>query len=198
MAHRYLSTAEQNLILTKVAAYVAGCIGFNYSLPTEDTYSHKLIGPDEAVLYISVIGDTNGDRINISGGFHIGRTKWGNSEFVRPKSGVPSDITIALSRGNEVIAHEIKARYLPGYLVALAEARTQRDADQAYIVKQGASLSRLALLAGSRTPDLQSHSVYLNIGEIHGAIEAYGDSITLNMHRLTMKQAEAVIKLLRK
>lgn len=60
MAHRYLSTAEQNLILTKVAAYVAGFIGFNYSLPTEDTYSHKLIGPDEAVLYVSVIGDTHG------------------------------------------------------------------------------------------------------------------------------------------
>lgn len=199
MAHRYLSTADQSQILKPLASYLSiHLVGFTYLTPTEDIYSHKLVGPDEAMLYISVIGDTKGDRINISGGFHIGKTKFGNSEFVRPKSGVPSDISVALSRGYEVIAREIENRYLPGYLTALAEARMQRDADQAYIVKQQSTLSRLSLLAGGRTPDLQSHSVHLGIGEVYGDIEAYGDSVTLNLRSLTMAQAESIIKLLRK
>lgn len=209
MAHRYLSTAETTLTLTKLAAYVAvflseggsgwdGTSQWTYTPPTEDSYSHKLIGPDEAVIYLSLTGDTAGDRVNISGSFHIGKTKFGNSEFVRPKSGTPSDISVALDRGFATVAQEILKRYLPKYLPALAEARTQRDADQAYKVKQQSNLSRLALLAGSRTPDMQSHSVSLSIGEVYGDIEAYGDSITLKFRSLTMAQAETLIKTLRK
>lgn len=199
MAHRYISSAEGYAILKGVAEYVAGQLeGFTYTLPIEDDYSHKLVGPNEAVLYLRVEGDTMGDRIEIGGSFHVGLTAYGNTEFVRPKSGVPSDITVSLARGNEAIAREIKNRYLPKYLAALAEAIAQRDADTAYKNKQTAILTHLALVAGCRTPDLHGHSVRLGIGEIYGSIEAYGDSVTLELRSMTMKQAEAVIKLLKK
>lgn len=196
MAHVYKSTEETTLILTQLAVHLAAYIGFSYTQPNEDNYAHKLIGPDEAVLYISLIGETKGDRINISGGFHIGKTKYGNDEYVRPENH-PGEITVALSRGPDAIGHEIACRFLPKYLSALAEARTKRDANVTYQVKQQTNLSRLALAAGSYTPDAESHSVDLSIGEVYGDIEAYGDSITLKLQSLTVKQAEHVIKLLR-
>jgi hypothetical protein len=199
MSHIYRSTEEGNAVLVPLTQYLAQALGEGWSVePSEGCWGHRLVGPNEARLYLSLEGDTKGDRINISGGFHIGRTKFGNSEFVRPKSGVPSDITVALARGNEAIAREIMNRYLPKYLAALAEARTQRDADNAYKVKQQSTLSCLALLAGSQAPDLQSHTVSLSIGEIYGDIEAYGDSVTLKLRSMTRKQAGDVLTLLRK
>ena len=81
MAHRYISGAEANLILTKVASYVAGYLkseGYRYQPPTEDGYMHKLVGPNEATIYLNVSGHTSGDRINISGGFNIGSGRTGS------------------------------------------------------------------------------------------------------------------------
>src|ERR1035437_10317822 len=102
MAHVYRSTEESNRILSKVASHAAGYLapeGFTYTPPTEDDYQHKLLGPKEATLNLSLEGDTKGDRIKVGGGFHIGMGVYGNLEFVRPKSGVPSDISVALARG---------------------------------------------------------------------------------------------------
>jgi hypothetical protein len=206
MAHVYRSPEDHNRILSKVAAYAARYLApeFTYTPPTEGGYQHKLVGSNEATLYLSLEGDTKGDRIIVSGGFHIGTISFGGyGAYVRPNSGVPSDISVALARGEAAVAMEIRRRYLPVYLVALAEARAQRDADTAYIVKQQATLSRLALVAGNRTPDLQcagsgrSHTVSLSIGEIYGDIEAYGDSVTLKLRSMTLAQAEAVLKLLK-
>jgi len=201
MAHRYLSTAEQSLVLNKLAAYVADYLtpeGFTYTPPSEDSYSHKLVGPNEATLYLRMTGDTKGDRVEISGGFHIGKSKYGNLEFVRPNCGVPNDISVALSRGPDAIAKEIKNRYLPKYLSALTQARDQRDKAEAYTQAKLANLQRLQNLGGdARKIARDAEGGYLSIGEVYGHIEATDDSARLDLRCLTIKQAEAVINLLK-
>jgi hypothetical protein len=201
MAHVYRSTEESNRILSKVAQYVADYLaseGFTYTPPTEDGYQHKLVGPNEATLYLRLEGNSNGDRIAVSGGFHIGKGRYGNSEFVRPKSGVPSDISVALARGEKAIAKEINHRYLPKYLFALAEAVVQRDAEQLYTDKKMGNLRHLYNLTGAnRTLDAGTRA-YLQVGEVYGHIETSDNFATLELRCLTIQQAEAVIKLLKK
>ena len=200
MTHVYRSTEESDRVLSEVAYYVVRQLeGFTYTEPTEDSYSHILVGPNEAKLYLRLEGDTKGDRIGVSGHFHIGRTAYGNTEFVRPKSGVPSAITVSLARGEETIAREIKNRYLPKYLAALAEARAQRDATQLYMDKKMGNLRHLHNMTGeTRTLDAGTTRAYLQVGEVYGHIETSDNTATLDLHCLTMKQAEAVIKLLKK
>ena len=104
----------------------------------------------------------------------------------------------AVRRGNDAIGREIVKRYLPKYLPALAEARAQRDADQAYKDKRHATLQRLVKETGdTRTVAVGDERAYLRIGEAYGNADSYGDSVNLNLHSLTLTQAEAIIKLLR-
>jgi hypothetical protein len=202
MAHRYISGAEANLILTKVASYVAGYLkseGYRYQPPTEDGYMHKLVGPNEATIYLNVSGHTSGDRINISGGFNIGSGRTGSGYFVRPNMGINSEISVSLSRGEETIAREIQKRFLPVYMVELAAARKQRDANEAYHNAQLGNLQRLQNLAGDcRKLDCDAEKAYLLIGEVYGYIRATDNTASLELRCLTIKQAEEIINLLRK
>lgn len=209
MAHIYRSMEETRETLRNVANYLAvflseggsgwdGASKWTYTNPEGDNWQHKIVGPDEAVIYVTLEGDTKGDRINLSGGFHIGTSKWGNSEYVRPNSGVPSSISVALSRGNAVIAAELKRRYLPAYLKALAEARTQRDHNEAYHNAKLSNLQRLQNLGGdTRKLDYDAERGYLHIGETYGYIQTTDNSASLELRCLTMAQAEAIIKVLK-
>jgi len=202
MAHRYMSIAEQSAILTGIAAYVAGYLtpeGFTYTPPIDDEHNHVLVGPNEAKLYISMEGDTKGDRIYIGGSFHIGKDRFGNpGSYVRPDND-PGTISVALKRGEEAIAREIRMRYLPKYLPALAQARQKRDAQQAYRTARHENLQKLQNLGGDmRKLDIDAERGYLHIGEVYGHIEATNDSASLELRCLTIQQAEAIIKLLKK
>lgn len=202
MAYRSIDTAERILTLHAIASYLNGYLGkegFKYTQPTEDMYQYKLVGPDEAVIYLSLEGDSKGDRLSISGGFHIGKDKFGNTEFVRPNCGISSGITVAVKRGDEAIGHAVLRRFLPKYLAELAQARKQRDESEAYLQAKLSNLQRLQNLGGdTRKLDRDAVRGYLHIGEMYGHIEATNDSATLELHCLTIEQAEAVIKLLRR
>jgi hypothetical protein len=199
MAYRHTDTATVRTALKHLANAVSFGLGKGWTVPEQELdYSARLEGPDEAKVYLRIEGDTKGDRVNVSGGFHIGTTAHGNSEYVKPRSGVPADISVALSRGTEVLLREINSRYLPKYLAALAEARTQRDADIAYRNAKHSNLQHLQDLGGDkRKLDFDAERGYLHIGEVYGYIEASETTARLELRCLPLSLAEKIIKLIK-
>ena len=200
MAYRSTNLNEVHEELKRIAyTLVGGLPGWVYAEPDERSCYHKLIGPDEATLYLSIDGDTKGDRLRVSGGFHIGKTKYGNPEYVRPNTGDPGSMTMAIARGPEAIVRTVSRYVQDKYLPALAQAIKQRDEAEAYLQAKLSNLQHLQSLAGdTRTLARDAERGYLHIGEAYGHIEATDDSERLDLRCLTIKQAEDIINLLRR
>lgn len=99
--------------LTELARRVAALLGTEWSAgPGAWLEERMLHGPDQAQLRFTGLKDKPG-RISISGWYPATRKTLTGKDY--------RDITVAASRGAEVLAREITSRLLPGYLETLRE-----------------------------------------------------------------------------
>ena len=121
--------------------------------------------------------------------------EWNHSTSERCK--LP-EISVCGTRGAAAIAKEIKRRFLPEYLPLLQKAIDRRDAANSYEDKTRANLTVLAAIVNAHVPterDRSTASFYHN-DKAYGDIQVSGDSVTLKLSSLTMKQAERILTLL--
>jgi hypothetical protein len=169
--------------------------------PLDEPYPTQYIkGPNESELAIRIetYGSRKG-RIEVHGNFHIGRNRefidvreWNHSTSERCK--LP-EISVSGTRGASAIAKEIKRRFLPEYLPLLQKAIDRRDAANSHEDKTRANLVTLAAIVNASVPterDRSTASFYHN-DKAYGDIQVSGDSVTLKLSSLTMKQAEQIL-----
>jgi hypothetical protein len=172
--------------------------------PLDEPYPTQYIkGPNESELAIRIetYGARKG-RIEVHGNFHIGRNRefidvreWNHSTSERCK--LP-EISVSGSRGAAAIAKEIKRRFLPEYLTLLQKAIEKRDAAASWEDKTRANLVTLAAIVNASVPterDRTTASFYHN-DKAYGDIQCSGDSVTLKLSSLTMKQAKNILAML--
>lgn len=147
-------------------------------------------------------------RIEVHGNFHIGRGT-GNS-FVDVREYLPGDgrttlpsITVAISRGAEAIAKEIKRRFLPEYTDLYNKAVAKRDSQIAYEDKVFQNLSRLAAIVSKPITENATHSserrtsfdYYRNNGP-YADVSCSADTATLKIHNLSIDMAESILRMI--
>lgn len=171
-------------------------------LPTEDNWQYRILGENEAKLYISLLptGYKNKkDRVSISGGLHVGHNGQYVEVYENNQKVYAGSITVALKRGVPAIVKEIQRRYLPEYLRILGLAIAKRDAENDYINTRRAKLEELAKIVGvdlSRwdrgynNRDRESFS----LGNIEVRV---GSDVTLKISSLTMDETKAILKLVK-
>lgn len=185
MAHRYVSTEETRTILNKLIYEVAKGLGEGwYPRTGQVDYISEISGPNNASVWLRLEGDTKGDRIEVSGGFYVGKER----KHEKPRSGYPANISVALSRGTDVLVKEIKRRFLPEYLPKLAEAQAQVAAENEYVRKVRENTLRVS----------GNERGYLEIEDGHGTVEASADTVSLKLYNLTVEQAVTVVNLLKR
>jgi hypothetical protein len=165
--------------------------------PYPTQYIQGLNGAELAVR-IETYGSRKG-RVEIHGNFHIGRNRefvdvreWSHSTSERCK--LP-EISVAGNRGAASVAKEIKRRFLPEYLPLLQKAIEKRDAATSWEDKTRANLVTLAAIVNASVPterDRTTASFYHN-DKAYGDIQVSGDSVTLKLSNLTMKQAKQIL-----
>jgi hypothetical protein len=172
--------------------------------PLDEPYPTQYIkGPNESELAVRIetYGSRKG-RIEIHGNFHIGRNRefidvreWNHSTSERCK--LP-EISVSGTRGAAAIAKEIKRRFLPEYFPLLQKAIDKRDAANSYEDNTRANLTALAAIVNASVPterDRTTASFYHN-DKAYGDIQVSGDSVTLKLSSLTMKQAQSILAML--
>jgi hypothetical protein len=191
--------------LVQLTQDIAKELGSDWTFkPLDEPYPTQYItGPNEAELAIRIetYGSRKG-RIEVHGNFHIGRNRefidvrdWNHSTSERCK--LP-EISVSGTRGAAAITKEIKRRFLPEYLPLLQKAIDKRDAAHSYEDKTRANLTVLAAIVNAHVPterDRSTASFYHN-DKAYGDIQASGDSVTLKLSSLTMKQAQQILTLL--
>jgi hypothetical protein len=199
------TTNNSQVDLVQLTQDIAKELGTDWTFkPLDEPYpTQYLKGPNEAELAIRIetYGSRKG-RVEVHGNFHIGRNRefvdvreWNHSTSERCK--LP-EISISGNRGAAAIAKEIKRRFLPEYLPLLQKAITKRDEHASYEDKTHANLVILAAIVNASVPterDRTTASFYHN-DKAYGDIQVSGDSATLKLSSLTMKQAERILTLI--
>lgn len=172
--------------------------------PTENTYSVYLRNAGDARIYIEFDGYNEPKRLTISGWLHIGKNRsyvdvYENGERVF----VPS-ITVALSRGCEVIAKEIARRFLPEYLRIFALAQQKVAKEIAHDTKLTQNLERMARVVGVKALNVSTSTGRVNTtlnfrtGESqYHHLSVSDDAVQLALD-VTLEQAETILRFLTK
>lgn len=138
-----------------LAARVASCLdGWTYDF--EASHEEPGVKGYRRPLWQAKLHGGNGGKLGIS--LSDGRVKVSGyyshakgAPYGLPKS-APNPITIAEKRGPEMIAREIKRRFLPAYLEALAEAGAEKAKTEAYASGTDATAKRVADAFGENVP----------------------------------------------
>jgi hypothetical protein len=200
-----INNSQGAVDLVQLTQDIAKELGTDWTFkPLDEPYpTQYLKGPNEAELAIRIetYGSRKG-RVEVHGNFHIGRNRefidvreWNHGTSERCK--LP-EISVSGTRGAEAIAKEIKRRFLPEYLPLLQKAIDKRDAANSYEDKTRANLTALATIVNAHVPterDRTTASFYHN-DRAYGNVQCSGDSVTLKLCSLTMKQAERILTLL--
>lgn len=159
--------------------------------------------PDcELHLRIETYGSNKG-KIEVHGNFHIARDENGTKSFedvrehgIGGYSSLPS-IAVSMSRGPEVIAKEIKRRFLPEYLPLLKKAQTKRDSREEYYRKAQSNLRTLAAIVHADMSRLKREGTEIST---YSSDSAYCEVRTndtgktdIKITNLTFEQAKRVL-----
>lgn len=165
------------------------------------TSEHEIVNGQGAKLYLNFM-DNRTERLSVGGGMHIGRNGAYETvydpdtrERVRPPS-----ITVAVSRGTETIAKEIKRRVIPEYLriFELGTLQVQRQNDTT--AKRQANIRKLAAATGAPVPDFKQHpdTDRFYIGRRYGIVVVHYDgSAAFERLDVTMEEAEYILRYLK-
>lgn len=187
--------------LTREVAIFLGP-AWKFEAQDENSVWQRIQGPGEAKLWLQLVeyGCDKG-RVTVSGSLNIGKNGQYWTTYENHNRVHPPVISVAESRGAEVIAKEIKRRLLPEYLRILALAVSQRDSQIAYENKRRNTLVELAKIVHARVPDgddVGSTSFYRN-DAAYGKIQAHGDNtVSLDLHNCTLEQAQHILKFIAK
>lgn len=174
----------------------------NASYPSQTIFNAS--DPDcELHIRIETYGSNKG-KIEVHGNFHIARDENGTKSFedvreyslVHGKSPLPS-IAVSMSRGPEVIAKEIKRRFLPEYLPLLKKAQTKRDSREEYYRKAQSNLRTLAAIVHADMSRLKREGTEIST---YSSDSAYCEVRTndtgktdIKISNLTFEQAKRVL-----
>lgn len=156
-----------------------------------------------AKLYLSFSNNGHdGSRVAIRAGMNIGRN--GAYETVydpatREKLSPPF-ITVAISRGVETIAKEIRRRVIPEYL-RMFEIGTGQVQRQNYMTaKRQANIRTLAAATGAPVPDFKQNpdTDRFYVGKRYGIVVVHYDGRAAFEHLdVTMEEAEYILRYLK-
>jgi len=132
------TTDEQKNELGKLAKDIAAYLGDGWKGSYQELYGWRdvalIVNDDRATLSVYPTPD---GRATISGHYPDGYNPY------RQQS---KDITVALSRGTEVIAKEIKRRFLPEYLASYRDAVERSWRSYEFEVARTTAMSKLAAI----------------------------------------------------
>ena len=155
-----------------------------------------------AKLYINFVNGGLRDRVVIRGGMNIARNRGYETVYdpdTHERLHTP-EITVAVSRGVETIAKEIRRRVIPGYLRIFQLGKAQVEQHNDHVSRTQANLTRLATITRdhidfAKEPERQMYSFYESQGPT-GEVHVSGDSVRLERLSLTMQQAEFILQYL--
>lgn len=189
---------ERNTLLVAITKDVATALGMPWAFsPMDEPYPTQYIqGEGLAKLSLS-IEYNHTDRISISGVLNIGK----NGQYVvvydrdngNNRAAVPT-ITVAINRGAAAIAKAIVSRLIPEYFRILNIAIDQMEKSNAYESARNATLSKLAAIVNASAPkeDADRFSFY-HSERAYGTVWAGDKSANLDLHNLTIEQAEYIL-----
>lgn len=194
--------AEKQAQLQALVHLIAQHLG-DWKAGTDEHNRDELRNGQGAKLYISFCDNgRERSRVAIHGGMNIGRN--GAYETVydpdtRERLSPPS-ITVAISRGVETIAKEIKRRVIPEYLriFELGTLQVQRQNDAT--AKRQANIRKLAAATGAAVPDFKQHpdTDRFYIGKRYGIVVVHYDGRAAFEHLdVTMEEAEYILRYLK-
>ena len=197
--------------LTVLTQGIADALGSEWEVQMEDDnwsrrINHKL---SQKRLYISGDGYNKPTKVTISGYLNVGE----NGQYVQVyQAGTdgtgwhkqdPGSISVTIARGYEVIAKEIKRRFLPEYdrIMTLALAQVQKDKE--YKDAKRANLERMANAAGHTLPakderyQRRDDAFNVSFGHLSVEVKAGQSDIDIKIDNLTPAQAENLLQLLK-
>jgi hypothetical protein len=195
--------------LPRLARQIAEALGSPWANSTAKRFNGGAINAYEHPNYQYIQGDgderlelhfasgSNMQRLTVSGRYPI--TSRGG--FISAPHGTPRpDMTVAISRGPEAIAKDITRRLLPEYrkvLAAVQEIKRRTDASED---SQEANLRSLAEVFGTNpsADNLKHGTMRLNIPiqGAYGDLEAFDNSVNLNLRSIPIQKALQVARLL--
>jgi metal-sulfur cluster biosynthetic enzyme len=191
---------DEDKVLRQLISEIAAGLGGNWKpeFPENDSWQYRIVGDGEAKLYLSLEprGYRNKkDRINISGGIHVGHNGQYVTIYENNMPVTPGNITVAIKRGVPVIVNEIKRRYLPEYLRILGLAIAKRDQENKSVNERLEKLQALAAIIGE---DLSRYGRGQNNRDLEsfyrGNIKVrVGSDITLTIDSLTLNEAKGLL-----
>lgn len=204
-----------NKELTVLTQAVAESLGADWFVPEQEDCNwsrkiqHKVLN---ATLYVAGDGYNKPTKVNISGSMNVGE---GNkyvevyenvkrNDYTHWERVSAGSISVTIARGPEVIAKEIKRRLLPEYLRILALANAQVEKDRQYKATKLFNLERMAKAAGVTLlkPDKdyidRRESFSIRYGELYGDVQAGEKDVEIKLHSLTLEQAEALLRFVKK
>lgn len=109
------------------------------------------------------------------------------------------EITVALARGAEAVAEEIKKRFLPEYIPKWKEQAELARTNDEWASGQLALIERLAKAAGENlgSHERERRSFTMKVGGSWSDIEAHGPKDATLKLRVTAGQAERIVKMLK-
>ena len=207
-----MNSKERTLALSNLAVQIAATLNAEHTKarpwtfvePGEDTYSVYLRNAGKGRIYLSLTSskgyDLN-DRLSITGSLNIGK----NNQYVEVRDSnykriSAGEITVAVSRGVNVIAQEIAKRFLPHYLEVLELAERKLDKEQAYNACITDNLTRIAKIAGARintNTEGVARNAWVTLRGVHTDITVYEEECSLKLDNLTFEKAEYILRYLK-
>ncbi len=162
--------------LQTITEEVAGHLGkpWKYKPAGEHPWSGRIVDGEAKIILSSSSG-----RITVRGAYPHGYLGWGRE--------LPS-ITMAISRGAEVLAKEIERRFLPKYLPLFDESVEARRISNDRLEKE--QIVRDAIVAEVNGRVQAGGKIdFAGPGGSRGNIEVYGGTITLELRGMSHKAA---------
>lgn len=200
-----MTYSERNEQLTKLTLAVAAALGapWKAEAPRESYDATSYIANDDGAQLSLMTQYNHTNRVSVRGVMHFevnGRLQYVSVYENGQKLDIPS-ISVAIERGPDVIAKEIKRRLLPIYLhaVELAKADSKRQSENT--ARRQANIRTLvALSEGARLPDFQMYpeADRFYLGKRSGTVVAHYDG-RVNFERLevSMEEAEYILRYLK-
>lgn len=181
---------DDRVVLRQTADAVAAHLeGYKVDTDWESGWNVPLDGPDQARIFLSL----DKGRVEVGGAYPQGYYQALGSQERH-------EITVALTRGPEVIAREIERRLLPGYLTTLAEVKEKMRLDQEAKDMRQVAAERLVEV-------LSIPGVHLRDGELswfsdtpagYGSarVNYGGGTVAVEARSVTLEVAERILRVL--
>lgn len=201
---------EARLIKEKAAQLIKGkalvkdvckLLGFTLEKPNEENIhsvwmtAHK---GDMGLVFQTCTYSFNWGKLHVSGSYPKGL----EGGYVRPTNyneAANDEINVSTDKTADQIAKDITRRLLPR-----VEELTKRVREKVKLEKEyrGTIAENVAMLKGKPATEAETRNQSLNIHEIvggdaYGEIKVYDNSVNIDVHGLTLKQAQAMLKALK-